>query len=317
MTIRPNEAKLGSPSPRRQARSYRAARGAWRAHVARRRRGRRTADNPEATASVIGGHNASIAAVPPLAYIEGVQATAGYACTGTVVAPRVVLTAGHCVEDIESSSIVEPTEIAVATGVSNLTKIPHGQRLRGRPGPRLSRLRPDQAAGRRRPADPRRAGRRAADRPRDQRRRRPLRTGRPADDRRLGHRQPQDRPRSQPAAGGDRAGRGSRPLQARDARASTPSSTRPDQVCALDSPALQDHRLPRRLGRPGDRHRAPTARRSRSASPASATAPATRPARPSSPASTRSPPGCRAGSTRSNWGRRRRRSWSRSPTSPR
>ena len=66
------------------------------------------AANPKATASVIGGHNASIAEYPALAYIEGVQATAGYACTGTVVAPRVILTAGHCVEDIESSSIVEP-----------------------------------------------------------------------------------------------------------------------------------------------------------------------------------------------------------------
>jgi secreted trypsin-like serine protease len=82
------------------------------------------AANPKASASVIGGHNATIAQYPSLAYIEGVQATAGYACTGTVVAPRVILTAGHCVEDIESSSIVEPTEIAVATGVSNLAKIP-------------------------------------------------------------------------------------------------------------------------------------------------------------------------------------------------
>jgi secreted trypsin-like serine protease len=81
------------------------------------------APNPKATGSVIGGHNTTIAAYPSLAFIEGVQATAGYACTGTVVAPRVILTAGHCVEDIESSSIVEPELIAVATGVSNLTKI--------------------------------------------------------------------------------------------------------------------------------------------------------------------------------------------------
>jgi secreted trypsin-like serine protease len=85
------------------------------------------APNPKATGSVIGGHNATIAEFPSLAFIEGVQATAGYACTGTVVAPRVVLTAGHCVEDIESSSIVEPELIAVATGVSNLTKIPKTQ----------------------------------------------------------------------------------------------------------------------------------------------------------------------------------------------
>ncbi|HEY2054904.1 MAG TPA: serine protease [Solirubrobacterales bacterium] len=83
--------------------------------------------NPRATGSVIGGHNATIADFPSLAFIEGVQATAGYACTGTVVAPRVVLTAGHCVEDIESSSIVEPGLIAVATGVSNLKKIEPAQ----------------------------------------------------------------------------------------------------------------------------------------------------------------------------------------------
>lgn len=85
------------------------------------------APDPTATASVIGGHNANISQYPSLAFIEGVQATAGYACTGTVVAPRVVLTAGHCVEDIESSSIVEPSLIAVATGVSNLQKIPRTQ----------------------------------------------------------------------------------------------------------------------------------------------------------------------------------------------
>ena len=72
---------------------------------------------------MIGGHNATIADYPSLAFIEGVQATAGYACTGTVVAPRLILTAGHCVEDIESSSIVEPELIAVATGVFNLQKI--------------------------------------------------------------------------------------------------------------------------------------------------------------------------------------------------
>jgi secreted trypsin-like serine protease len=89
--------------------------------------GASAAPNPKASGSVIGGHNAKIAEYPSLAFIEGVQATAGYACTGTVVAPRVILTAGHCVEDIESSSIVEPGLIAVATGVSNLQKIQRTQ----------------------------------------------------------------------------------------------------------------------------------------------------------------------------------------------
>jgi V8-like Glu-specific endopeptidase len=82
------------------------------------------AANPKATASVIGGHNTTIAKYPSLAFVEGVQATSGYGCTGTVVAPRIVLTAGHCVEDIESSSIVEPTNIAVATGLSNIQHVP-------------------------------------------------------------------------------------------------------------------------------------------------------------------------------------------------
>ncbi len=80
--------------------------------------------NPKATASVIGGHGTEVANFPAIAYIEGAQATDGYACTGTVVAPRVVLTAGHCVEDLESSSIVEPSEIRVATGISKIEHIP-------------------------------------------------------------------------------------------------------------------------------------------------------------------------------------------------
>jgi len=121
VTIRPNEANLNLFPRRRAAAPLLAAlalvAGLILAATAT------AAPNPKATGSVIGGHNATIAEYPSLAFIEGVQATAGYACTGTVVAPRVVLTAGHCVEDIESSSIVEPELIAVATGVSNLKKI--------------------------------------------------------------------------------------------------------------------------------------------------------------------------------------------------
>lgn len=82
------------------------------------------AASSEATASVIGGHNTTIEKYPSLAFVEGLQATDGYACSGTVVAPRVVLTAGHCVEDIESSSLVEPDLVRVATGISNLKHVP-------------------------------------------------------------------------------------------------------------------------------------------------------------------------------------------------
>jgi secreted trypsin-like serine protease len=121
VTIRPNEANLNRSMRRPGRAPLLAALVALGALILAATA--TASPNPEATASVIGGHNATIAEYPSLAFIEGVQATAGYACTGTVVAPRVVLTAGHCVEDLESSSIVEPKLIAVATGISNLQKI--------------------------------------------------------------------------------------------------------------------------------------------------------------------------------------------------
>ncbi|HEV7561987.1 MAG TPA: serine protease [Solirubrobacterales bacterium] len=76
-----------------------------------------------AKASIIGGHAASIAELPYLAYIEGEDAVTPYACTGTVVAPRVILTAGHCVEDLESGTIAPAEGFAVATGVSDLNQV--------------------------------------------------------------------------------------------------------------------------------------------------------------------------------------------------
>ncbi len=125
MTTRPNEANLKTFTRRGAAVPLLAALTALAVLILAATA--TAASSPKATASVIGGHNATIAEYPSLAFIEGVQATAGYACTGTVVAPRVILTAGHCVEDIESSSIVEPKLIAVATGVSNLQAIQRAQ----------------------------------------------------------------------------------------------------------------------------------------------------------------------------------------------
>jgi secreted trypsin-like serine protease len=127
VTIRPPEARATSGTPRRRAAVALLGALALLAClvVAGTATAKPASSNPEATASVIGGHSTEVADFPALAYIEGAQATDGYACTGTVVAPRVVLTAGHCVEDLESSSIVEPNEIRVATGISNLEHIPH------------------------------------------------------------------------------------------------------------------------------------------------------------------------------------------------
>ena len=72
-----------------------------------------------AQASIVGGQAATIEQFPSLAYIEAGNERSGFACTGTVVAPRVILTAAHCVEDVESGNFTKPGEFAVATGVAN------------------------------------------------------------------------------------------------------------------------------------------------------------------------------------------------------
>jgi len=75
-----------------------------------------------AKASIIGGSPASIEQFPYLAYIEAGNKHSGFACTGTVVAPRVVLTAAHCVEGVETGTFSKPAEYAVAIGVANPTQ---------------------------------------------------------------------------------------------------------------------------------------------------------------------------------------------------
>jgi trypsin len=76
------------------------------------------AASPTASASIVGGHTSSIAELPWLAYIEAHQGNRGFACTGTVVAPRVVLTAAHCVESLEHGGLTPAGQYALATGVT-------------------------------------------------------------------------------------------------------------------------------------------------------------------------------------------------------
>ena len=73
---------------------------------------------PSAEASIVGGHAASIAEFPSLAFIEARHGKHGFACTGTVVSPRVILTAAHCVEEIETGRMTPAADYAVATGVT-------------------------------------------------------------------------------------------------------------------------------------------------------------------------------------------------------
>jgi secreted trypsin-like serine protease len=76
---------------------------------------------PTAHPSIIGGAPASIADLPWLAYLEGNDGE--FSCSGSVVAPRVVLTAGHCVEDVETSIIRRAAGYEVATGVANIAQV--------------------------------------------------------------------------------------------------------------------------------------------------------------------------------------------------
>jgi len=75
------------------------------------------AASPAAHASIIGGDVATIDAFPSLAYIAAQTGKdEGFACTGTVIAPRVVLTAAHCVEDLDVGGFTPAVDYAVATG---------------------------------------------------------------------------------------------------------------------------------------------------------------------------------------------------------
>jgi trypsin len=71
-----------------------------------------------ATASIVGGRAATIEEFPSLAYIQAREGKGGFACTGTVVSPRVVLTAAHCVEDIDRGLFTPAGRYAVATGTT-------------------------------------------------------------------------------------------------------------------------------------------------------------------------------------------------------
>ncbi|MGH2902606.1 MAG: S1 family peptidase [Solirubrobacteraceae bacterium] len=77
-----------------------------------------------AHAAVIGGSPAASGAFPSLALIEGAQEEEGIQCTGTVVAPRLILTAAHCAENPETGVLDEPGGYAVVTGNVEWTASP-------------------------------------------------------------------------------------------------------------------------------------------------------------------------------------------------
>jgi secreted trypsin-like serine protease len=70
-----------------------------------------------ARASIFGGSAAASEEWPWAAFILATdKKDEGFSCTGTVVAPTLVLTAGHCVEDILTGRRTPPAQYVVVTG---------------------------------------------------------------------------------------------------------------------------------------------------------------------------------------------------------
>ena len=73
--------------------------------------------DPGARASVIGGRPAAQGAFPSAAYILDLRGKLLAQCTGTVVAPSLVLTAGHCAENMKTGIANGDSGYRVLTGV--------------------------------------------------------------------------------------------------------------------------------------------------------------------------------------------------------
>ena len=74
-----------------------------------------TAPAPPATA-IIGGTAAQTGTFPSLAYVVDFQGQLAYQCTGTVIAPSLVLTAAHCAENMQTGVPFSSSGFRVVTG---------------------------------------------------------------------------------------------------------------------------------------------------------------------------------------------------------
>ncbi len=66
--------------------------------------------------AVVGGQTAKPGTFPWMAYVLDVRGNDAGQCSGTVVAPNLVLTAGHCAEDMQTGVLNEASGYEVVTG---------------------------------------------------------------------------------------------------------------------------------------------------------------------------------------------------------
>jgi secreted trypsin-like serine protease len=85
---------------------------------------------PRAHSAVVGGTPAVAGALPAAAFVTVQQtASSAIACTATVVAPAVVLTAAHCLVDDRSGAVAAPGSVTVATGRLDRTDESRGEAI--------------------------------------------------------------------------------------------------------------------------------------------------------------------------------------------
>jgi secreted trypsin-like serine protease len=85
-------------------------------------------ERPKAHAAIVGGLAAPAGQLPWLAYIHDALGGGAYEwCTGTVVAPNLVLTAAHCVEDVSSGALYSASNFTVVTGATDWSDTAHAQ----------------------------------------------------------------------------------------------------------------------------------------------------------------------------------------------
>lgn len=81
--------------------------------------GAKQASAASAQASIVGGKEAAPGSYPWMAFIVGIEGNEAFICTGTVVAPRAILTAAHCTLNEESGASRNPAAYKIVTGVVN------------------------------------------------------------------------------------------------------------------------------------------------------------------------------------------------------